>query len=139
MGDNNISIAFNAKLMLTLILSIFLYAYESWTMAAELERRTQAVEMRCYRKILNITYKDHVANEEVCNKIERAMAKHNDLSVVKAQTQKVRLYLKILWHGQDKSARDSKMSKKKWKTEKEVGRQHKGLDRTSIWRIYQSI
>ena len=30
--------------------SIFLYACESWTLTAELQRRVQAVEMRCYRK-----------------------------------------------------------------------------------------
>ena len=96
--------------------------------------------MRCYRKILNITYKDHVTDEEVRNKIKGAIAKHNDpLSVVKAQTQMIRLYLKSLWHGQDKSATDSKGNKKMMMTEKEVGRQHQGLDRTGIWRIYQSI
>ena len=27
------------------------------------------MEMRCYRKILHISYKDHVSNEEVCAKI----------------------------------------------------------------------
>ena len=25
--------------------------------------------MRCYRRLLNISYKDHVTNEEVCRKI----------------------------------------------------------------------
>ena len=29
---------------------------------AELEKRTQAFEMRCYRRLLNISYKDHVNN-----------------------------------------------------------------------------
>ena len=31
-------------------------------MTAELEKRTHAFEMRCYRKLLNIPYKDHVTN-----------------------------------------------------------------------------
>ena len=31
---------------------IFLYACESWTLTAKLQRRIQAMEMRCYRKIL---------------------------------------------------------------------------------------
>ena len=30
-------------------------------MSAELEKRTQAFEMRCYRRLLNILYKDHIA------------------------------------------------------------------------------
>ena len=47
------------------VTSIFLYACELWTLTAELQRRIQAMEMRCYRKILHISYKDHVTNEEV--------------------------------------------------------------------------
>ena len=42
----------------------------------ELERRTQALEMRCYRKLFNVTYKDHVTNEEVRNKTHGAIGKH---------------------------------------------------------------
>ena len=38
--------------MRSLVISIFLYACESWTLTAELKKRTQAFEMRCYRKIL---------------------------------------------------------------------------------------
>ena len=52
--DVNISLASKVKLMRTLILSTFLYACESWTLTAEIERRIQALEMRCYRKLLNI-------------------------------------------------------------------------------------
>ena len=48
-----------------LVTSNFLYACESWTLTAELERRIQAMEMRCNRKILHISYKDRVTNEEV--------------------------------------------------------------------------
>ena len=40
------------------------------TLTAELQRRMQAMEFRCYRKILCISYKDHVTNEEVCAKIQ---------------------------------------------------------------------
>ena len=50
------------------VISIFLYACESWTLTAELEKRKQAFEMRCYRRLLNISYKDHVTNEEVHRK-----------------------------------------------------------------------
>ena len=36
--------------MRSLVTSIFLYACESWTITAGLQRRIQAMEMRCYRK-----------------------------------------------------------------------------------------
>ena len=39
--DNNISLASKVKLMRTLILSTFLYACESWTLTAEIERRSK--------------------------------------------------------------------------------------------------
>ena len=37
------------------------------------------MEMRCYRKILRISYKDHVTNEEVLAKIQQAIGPHEDL------------------------------------------------------------
>ena len=64
-SDKNISLVSKVKLMRTLILSIFFYACESWTLTAEIERRLQAHEMRCCRRLLNISYKDHVKNEEL--------------------------------------------------------------------------
>ena len=81
--DKNISLASKVKLMRTLILSTFLYACESWTLTAETERRIQALEMRRYRRLLNISYKDHVTNEEVRNRIQKAVAVDDDLTMVK--------------------------------------------------------
>ena len=78
--------------MHSLVTSLFLYACESWTLTAELERRIQAMEMRCYRKILRISYKDHVTNEEVRSKIQQAIGPHEDLlTIVKRR--------KLQWYG----------------------------------------
>ena len=65
--------------MRSLVISIFLYACESWTLTAELEKRMQAFEMRWYRRLLNILYKDHVINEEVCRKIQAAIGEYDEL------------------------------------------------------------
>ena len=40
------------------------------------------MEMRCYRKILRISYKDHVTNEEVRAKIQQAIGPHEDLLAI---------------------------------------------------------
>ena len=40
------------------------------------------MEMRCYRKILRISYKDYVANEEVRAKIQQAIGPHEDLLTI---------------------------------------------------------
>ena len=37
------------------------------------------MEMRCYRKILRISYKDHFTNEEVRARIQKAIEPHEDL------------------------------------------------------------
>ena len=39
----------------------------------------QTFEMRCYRRLLNILYKDHVPNEEVCRKIQAAIGEYDEL------------------------------------------------------------
>ena len=72
--DNNISLVSKVKLVRSLVISIFLYACES-----ELEKRAQAFEMRCYRRLLNISYKDHVTNEEVRRKIQAAIGEYDEL------------------------------------------------------------
>ena len=35
--------------------------------------------MRCYQRLLNISYKDHVTNEEVCRKIQAAIGEYDKL------------------------------------------------------------
>ena len=78
--------------MRTLILSTFPYACESWTFIAEIERRIQALEMNCYRRLLNISYKDHATKEEVRNSIQNAIGVHDDLlTMVKKR--------KLRWYG----------------------------------------
>ena len=63
--------------MRSFVTSIFLYACESWTLTAELQRRIQAVEMRCYRKIRRIPY-----NEEVRAKIQQTIGPLEDLRTI---------------------------------------------------------
>ena len=69
-NDRSISLSSKIQLMHSIVTSIFLSACESLTLTAELQRRTQTIEMRCYRKILRISYKDHVTSEEVRAKIQ---------------------------------------------------------------------
>ena len=77
--NKNISLTSNVKRMQTLILCTFRIACESWTLTVELKRRMQALEMRCYRRFLNISYKDHVTNAEVYSWIQNATGMHDNL------------------------------------------------------------
>ena len=57
------------------------------------------MEMRCYSKILHISYKDHVTNEEVRAKIQQAIGPHEYLLTnVKRR--------KLKWYGRVSSSSD---------------------------------
>ena len=82
------------------------------------------MEMRCYRKILHISYKVHVTNEEVRAEIQQAIGPHEDLlTIVKRR--------KLQWYGYVSHSSGLKLfCKTQGKGEEgkadreEVGRQH---------------
>ena len=96
---------------ISLVTSIVLYACESLTLTAELQ--IQAMEMRCYRKILHISYKDHVTNEEVRAKIQQANGTHEYLLTIARRR-------KLLWYGH--VSRSSGLAKTIWQGTVKGGR-----------------
>ena len=94
------------------------------------------MEMRCYRKILHISYKDHVTNEEVRTKIQQAIGPNEDLLTI-VKRYKVQLY--------DHVSRSSGLAKtilqgtvkggRRQGREEEVGRQHQGMDRPGVRQV----
>lgn len=60
-------ISFKVKFRMynALVLSVLLYGCECWTLLAESERRLQAFEMKCFRRMLGISYREHKTNEYV--------------------------------------------------------------------------
>ena len=61
-------------------------------LTAQLQRRIQAMEMRRYRKILHISYKDLATGEEVRAKIQQVMEPHEDLLTIAKRR-------KLQWYG----------------------------------------
>ena len=55
------------------------YMLEILTLTKELEKRIQALDMRCFCKLLNISYVDHISNEAVHTQIQYAIGCHDDL------------------------------------------------------------
>ena len=127
-NDRSIFLSSKIRLIRSLVTSIFLCACESWTLTAELPRRIQAMEMRCYRKILRTSSRDHVTNEEVRSKIQQAIGPHEDLLTIvkKTQTAVVWSCFPFIRSGQNHLARHSERGKKTRHTE-EVGRQRQGM------------
>ena len=103
-------------------MAVFLYALESWTLTADLQGRTQVVEMRCYRRHLGISYRDHVTNEEVLQNVKQARGQFEDLLTTVTKR-------KLKWYGHvtrtnglsktilqktDQGSRQRGRQKKKW-------------------------
>ena len=59
--------------------SIFLYACETWTITKELQRKITTLEMRCLRRLLNISYRDRITNIEVRNRVTKEIGPHSEL------------------------------------------------------------
>ena len=91
-NNKNIGISSKIRLLRSLVMSIFLYACESWTLNADTERRIRAMEMRSYRRLLGISYKDHITNEEVRGRIKNAIGPHVELLTIVRQR-------KLRWYG----------------------------------------
>ena len=136
------------RLMRSLVTFIFLYACESWTLTAELQRRKQAMEMRCYRKILRISYKDHVTNEVVRAKIQQAIGPYKDLLTI-VKRRKLQWYghvsrssslAKTSLQGTVKGTRRQGSQRKRWEdnirewTGLEVGKSQRAVENRGKWR-----
>ena len=80
--------------------------------------------MRCYRKLLHMSYKDHVTNEEVRAKIQQAIGPHEDLLTI-VKRRKLQWYghvsrssglAKTIWQGTVKWRRRQSRQREGWKT-----------------------
>ena len=97
------------------------------------------MEMRCYRTILHISYKDHVTNEEVRAMIQEAIWTTRRPDDRKdTQTAVVWSCSLVIRSGQSHLARHSERGKKTRQTEEEVGKQHQGMDRPGIRQVPES-
>ena len=94
------------------------------------------MEMRSYRKILRILYKDHVTNEDVRAKIQQAIGPHEDLLIVVKRC-------KLQWYGQ--VSRSSGLARtilqgivkggRRQGRQKGWERQHQGMDRPGVQQV----
>ena len=120
--DKNITLGSKIRLMRSLVISIFLYACETWTLTAELEKKIQTTEMRCFRRLLGISYRDHVTNEKVGNRIRKAIGPYEDL-LTTVKKRKLRWYghktrstglAKMILQGTVQEGRRRGRQKKRW-------------------------
>ena len=78
-NDKNIAISSKIRLIIFLAMSIFFCVCKTWTIKVDIERRIQALEMRCFCKLLGISYRYHITNEEVKARFGNALGPFDDL------------------------------------------------------------
>ena len=106
------------------------------------------MEMRCYRKILRILYKDHVTNEEVRAKIQQDIGPHEDLLTI-VKRRKLQWYVhasrssglaKTILQGTVQGGRRQGGQRKRWEdnlrelTCLEFGRSQRAVENRGKWR-----
>ena len=118
----NTSLKTKIRLLNALVKSTFLYACESWTLTAELQRRIESLEMKCFRRLLGISYKDHVTNESIRRTVTQHIGQHDDLLTV-VKKRKLQWYghvtrsnglSKTIFQGTVEGGRRSGRQRKKW-------------------------
>ena len=107
--------------------SIFLYACESWTLTSELQRRIQAMEMRCYRKILHIQRPCYQRGSPCQDPTGNWTTRRPPDDRKETHTAGVWSCLPFIRSGQNHLARHGQRGKKTRQAEEEVGRQHQKI------------
>ena len=138
-NDRSIFLSSKIRLMWSLVMSIFLYACESWTLAAELQRRIWAMEMRCYCKILRIFYKQKPCYHNQWGSLCQGTA--GNWTIQRPPDHRKEMLAEVVWTGipfiksdQNHLARHSERGKKTRQTKKAVGR-HQGMDRPGVHQV----
>ena len=90
--DKGLKLMTKIRFMHSIIFSVFLYPCETWTLNTDLECRIWAMNMCCNRKILNISYRDNMPNEEVHHIISEAIGQHDNLLTITKKH-------KLRWYG----------------------------------------
>ena len=105
--------------------------------------------MRCYRRLLNISYKDHVTNEEVRRKIQAAIGEYDELLTL-VKKRKLRWFghvsrssglAKTILQGTVKGKRKRGRQKKRWEdnikewTEMDFASSTRAAENRSRWKV----
>ena len=130
------SLSSKIRLVRSLVTSIFLYACESWTLTAELQRRIQAIRNEVLPQdtthLIQSPYhqRGSPCQDPAGNRTTRRPPDHRR----QTKTSVVWSCLPFIRSGQDHLARHIERGKTR-QTEEEVGRQNQGMDRPGVRQV----
>ena len=91
-NDKNIAISSKIKMMRSLVMSIFCMHVKRVRIRAGTARRIQTLKMRYFRRLLSISYRDHINDEELKTRIGNAIGPYEGLLTSMKRR-------KLKWHG----------------------------------------
>jgi hypothetical protein len=69
--NNRVTLTTKLRLLDCLVLPIALYGCEAWTLTKSDSNKISAFGMKCLRGVLNITWRDHITNQDVAARVSR--------------------------------------------------------------------
>ena len=101
---------------------------ETWTTTTDIERRILALETRSFRKLLDISYRHQITNEEVKAGIGNAIGPYEDL-LTPVKRHKLKWYGHVTRSsGLAKTTGNCSRRETKRQTGETMGRQHQRVD-----------
>ena len=82
--DKSISVKAKIRFLRAIVISTALYGCEAWSLSAEMEKRIQAFEFRCLRRVpvLKVSYTEHRTNVSIREEITSIMGLHDPLLTI---------------------------------------------------------
>ena len=109
------------------VLSSLLYGCETWTCYRWHIKKLDQFHLRCLRKVLRVSWKDHVPNQEILRRAE--------LTGIEAMLNLAQLR----WSGHVTRMDDSRLPKQLFHAELSTGKWHKGWQRKQYKDVLKSI
>ena len=69
----NIRFSTKMKILNCYVFSVLNYGCESWTWNKEMRKKVNAFEFWCYRRMLKISWRDKVKNEEILKRLQKRL------------------------------------------------------------------
>ena len=128
------------RLLNSMVKSILMYGCESWTITDKIWKKIEAFEMKCYRRLLGITWKDKTL-QQLCLGQDRGKFSRGKMEARTIHTDSGKKKADFLW-ASSLQRKDNKRSPSRhlWRCESSgkaynnMARWYKGMDKSQITR-----
>lgn len=70
---SELNLGLRLRMLRCYVVSVLTYGCESWTMGPDMEKRIEALEMYCYRRMMRVSWTQKVSNEKILEKMNKSL------------------------------------------------------------------